>query len=64
LSGKNSAGWEKLVNGYPWFPGKDRFPLPAYSEFMPPPRFGRSPYGQIDIEHFMKDDPSAGMSPK
>ena len=57
MSGKNSAGWEKLVNGYPWFPGKDRFPLPAYSEFMPPPRFGRSPYGQIDTEHFMKDDP-------
>jgi hypothetical protein len=57
LSGKNSAGWEKLVNGYPWFQGKGLFPLPAYSEFMPPPRFGRSPYGQIDTEHFMKDDP-------
>src|SRR5271157_4210913 len=25
---------------------------------MPSPRFGRSPYGEIDTEHFMKDDPS------
>ena len=58
MSATNSDGWNKLVKGYPWFSGKGRFPIPAYSEFMPPPRFGRSPYGGIDTEHFLKDDPS------
>ena len=57
LSGQNSAGWEKLLEGYPWFAGKGKFPIPAYSEFMPPPRFGRSPYGEIDTAHFVKTDP-------
>ena len=57
MSDTNSDGWNKLVKGYPWFSGKCQFPMPAYSEFMPPPRFGRSAYGEIDTEHFMKDDP-------
>ena len=57
MSGKNSAGWEKLLEGYPWFAGKDKFPIPAYSEFMPPPRFGRSPYGEIDTGHYTQNDP-------
>jgi len=33
------------------------FPLPAYSEFMPPPRLGRKPYGEPDLELFTQDDP-------
>ena len=57
MSGQNSAGWEKLLDGYPWFAGKGKFPIPAYSEFMPPPRFGRSPYGETDTGHFVKTDP-------
>ncbi len=57
MSGANSAGWEKLLQDYPWFTGKNRFPLPAYSEFMPPPRFGRSPYGEFDTEHSVPNDP-------
>jgi len=57
VSGVNSTGWEKMLQGYPWFNGKNRFTLPAYSEFMPPPRFGRSPYGEFDTEHSVQNDP-------
>ena len=57
MSGVNSTGWEKMLQGYPWFNGKNRFTLPAYSEFMPPPRFGRSPYGEFDTEHSVQNDP-------
>jgi hypothetical protein len=41
-------GWATLLDGFPWFVGEGSFPLPAYSEFMPPPRLGRYPYGEID----------------
>ena len=34
-----------------------RFPIPAYSEFMPPPRLGRKPYGADDPVLFDEDDP-------
>ena len=50
-------GWHKLVDGYPWFEGDGRYPLPAYSEFMPPPRLGRTPYGDIDPALFSAEDP-------
>ena len=48
-------GWENLLDGHPWFDGTGSFPLPAYSEFMPPPRVGRSPYGSFD-ELFLEND--------
>jgi hypothetical protein len=58
MSQSNSNGWEKLIEGYPWFSGKGRYPLPAYSEYMPPPTLGCSPYrGEIDRLLFWKDDP-------
>ena len=38
------SGWHKLLEGHPWFRGAGQFYLPAYSEFMPPPRLGRLPY--------------------
>ena len=41
-------GWQNLMTGYPWFAGKDCYPLPAYSEFMPPPFLGRGPLGGTD----------------
>ncbi len=50
-------GWQKLVEGYPWFTGEGRYPLPAYSEFMPAPRVGCSLYGDIDEALFRPDDP-------
>src|SRR5512136_2777693 len=49
-------GWMSLLAGY----GETRpasFPLPAYSEFMPPPRLGRKPYGEPDLDLFAQDDP-------
>ncbi len=51
-----STGWRKLIDGYPWFKGEGKFPLPAYSEFMPPPRVGYSPYGEVDSSTFHEDD--------
>ena len=39
------------------FLGQGRFPVPAYSEFMPPPRLGRKPYGANDPILFREDDP-------
>src|SRR5512141_2074534 len=41
------TGWPKLLEVYPWFGGEGQFYLPAYSEFMPPPRVGRLPYGDF-----------------
>ena len=49
-------GWMRLLAGY----GETRspsFPLPAYSEFMPPPRLGRKPYGEPELDLFAQDDP-------
>ncbi len=50
-------GWQKLLAGYPWFEGKGNFPITAYSEFMPPPRLGRKPYGSADDGLFPDGDP-------
>jgi hypothetical protein len=49
-------GWAALLAGYPAEEPAD-FPLPAYSEFMPPPRLGRKPYGEPDVDLFSEDDP-------
>lgn len=54
---KVPAGWKVLMEKFPWFSGKGRFPLPAYSEFMPPPRLGRSPWGEDDPSLFSDQDP-------
>lgn len=51
------SGWKALVEDYPWFAGKGKFPLPAYSEFMPPPRLGRKPYGAAEVLPFSDADP-------
>src|SRR5262245_42641997 len=39
-----SANGKRLLDGWPWFQGADRYPIEAYSEFLPPPRLGRKPY--------------------
>ena len=52
----SDAGWHKLMEGYPWFEGESQYPIPAYSEFMPPPRLGRAPYGGIDTSIFAEND--------
>lgn len=56
MSNKTPLGWQALVAGYPWFAAADRYPIPAYSEFMPPPRLGISSFGEIDSSLFSEDD--------
>ena len=51
------TGWKKLMAGAPWFHGPGKFPIVAYSEFMPPPRLGRKPYGAVNHILFRDDDP-------
>ncbi len=57
MKATKALGWKRLLAGYPWFEGEGNFPLPAYSEFMPPPRVGQMPYGEIDPLLFAQDDP-------
>jgi hypothetical protein len=42
------TGWKRLVADWPWFQGEGAFPLSTYSEFMPPVRLFRKPYGNWD----------------
>ena len=56
MSETDSLGWQKLVEGYPWFSGKGQYPVAAYSEFMPPPHLGPSPYGGYGDSTFAEDD--------
>jgi hypothetical protein len=57
-------GWQKIIDGYPWFEGEGRYPIPAYSEFMPAPRVGRSLYGDIDEALFAANDPHGWRVPE
>jgi len=54
---KKIVGWQKFLTGYPWFNFKGRYPIAAYSEFMPPPRLGYKPYGKPDHRILQEDDP-------
>jgi len=47
-----------LLEDFPWFAAAGRYPLAAYSEFLPPPRLGRTAYGELDPMLF-----SAGARP-
>lgn len=53
----SKTGWHKLYQGYPWFKGQGKYPLPAYSEFMPAPRVGISLFGEIDDRIFDNKNP-------
>ncbi len=50
-------GWKQLLDGWPWFRGEGSFPLLPNSEFMPPVRLIRKPYGTWDSVHVSEDDP-------
>src|SRR5271168_5334353 len=53
-----ASGWKELYRDWSWVRGEGRFPIPAYSEYMPPPRVGQKPYGNWDIETpFSESDP-------
>ena len=50
--------WQRLVEGPGAFRGEGRFPIPAYSEFMPPPRIAVKPSGAFEYDSpFHDDDP-------
>jgi hypothetical protein len=52
------SGWKQLTQNCS-AKGEGRFPIPAYSEFMPPPRFGCRPYrGILDRLFFSEEDPA------
>ena len=53
----SAPGWKRLLAGAPWFRGEGTYPIAAYSEFLPPPRLGRRPYGSLDRHLFSGDDP-------
>ena len=51
-------GWPSLFQDWSWVHGEDSFPIPAYSEFMPPPRVGQKPYGSWELDSpFAEGDP-------
>jgi hypothetical protein len=56
VSVTDSVGWKKLIKGHPWFSGKGKYPIAAYSEFMPPPRLGCSPYDGLSDSIFAEGD--------
>lgn len=51
------SSWKQLLAGAPWFRGTGKYPIAAYSEFMPPPRFGTKPYGTADPFYELNRDP-------
>jgi hypothetical protein len=54
-----AAGWKQLIPEAGWCTGPGRYPIEAYSEFMPPPCLGVKPYGNEppDTQLFHDDDP-------
>jgi hypothetical protein len=49
-------GWKQLVRETEHFRHEGRYPIVAYSEFIPPPRVGLKPYGCINDGVFHDDD--------
>jgi hypothetical protein len=50
------SGWKQMLAGVPWFQGEGRFPIAAYSEYMPPPQVACTPYrGEMLMD--VEDDP-------
>ncbi len=50
-------GWKQLLASADWCQGPGKYPIEAYSEFMPPPRLGCRAYGEVDSLLFSEDDP-------
>ncbi len=57
MENTNKAGWRQMLNDYPLNNHYKEIHIPAYSEFMPSPKIGLSPYGDIDYTVFSEDDP-------
>jgi len=60
-----NPGWMHFASGFPWFKGEDKFPIQAYSEFMPALRTGINPYtGEPYPWVFSEDDPFGWKIPE
>jgi hypothetical protein len=57
MSDSSLKGWDKLLDGFPWFRCGGCYPVTAYSEFMPAPLLGRKPYGKPDYRVISDNDP-------
>src|SRR5581483_5439048 len=53
-----TGAWEKLLVGQPWFRSYGRFPISAYSEYLPPPYIGPKPYGIVSNDPRIEGDPN------
>jgi hypothetical protein len=51
------VGWQRLLDGAPWFRDEGSYPIAAYSEYLPPPSVGPKPYGPEGGHGFNEDDP-------
>jgi hypothetical protein len=56
MENTENNGWRKLIADKPFSNKEGKFVLPAYSEFMPPPRVGCSRCGKPDNTIFSDDD--------
>jgi hypothetical protein len=58
------VGWRSLIPVSSEYCGQGRFPIAAYSEFMPPPRIGLKPYGSFELDcPLREDDPWGWLIP-
>ena len=44
------VGWRSLIPACSQYSAQGGFPIAAYSEFMPPPRIGKKPYGSFELD--------------
>ena len=54
-------GWKRLLEGAPWYHAPGKYRIEAYSEFMPPVRFGVRAYGSQDPVVCDPQDPHGWM---
>jgi hypothetical protein len=52
-----ARGWMRFLDEANSYGDEKRYSIPAYSEFMPPPRLIRKPYGELVSHLFSEDDP-------
>jgi Peptidase family M28 len=62
----SAVGWKQLIPSPSCYRGPSRYPIDAYSEFMPYPRLGWKPYGDEppDPEILNPDDPHGWYVPE
>ena len=49
MNNTREVGWGRFLKGFPWYNEERKYPLQAYSEFMPPVRTGINPVTEAFI---------------